>query len=287
MSQSRNSATAVETVVRLVRRLGIDGIDPRTLHESQHISIRLHPLDVVARVTKVGKAANVEILRRELSVARHLANKCAPIVRPITELPAGPHFDGGYGLTLWQFVSHVPADEDNPAHVRSAAKALRAVHGALADFPEALPPFWTKLGECRELLEDESALPALGAADRAFLLATYERLRGSLMRRPMKVAPIHGDAHLDNVLITPDGALWNDFEDVCLGPREWDIGSLPEADLAPFEPIEHEALSLLQYMRSLCISVWCWALFDRPEKREAAEYHLGRLKEHFTQSSGS
>jgi hypothetical protein len=35
--------------------------------------------------------------------------------------------------------------------------------------------------------------------------------RRSSSRR--RAAPILGDAHLGNVFITPEGALWNDFED--------------------------------------------------------------------------
>jgi hypothetical protein len=65
-----------------------------------------------------------------------------------------------------------------------------------------------------------------------------------------------------NVLITPQGGLWNDLEDVSLGPREWDVGWLPEADLAQFEPLNQNLLSAFHYLRSLCASVWCWARYD-------------------------
>ena len=98
-------------------------------------------------------------------------------------------------------------------------------------------------------------------------------------RLPLRLVPILGDAHLGNVFITSDGALWNDFEDACLGPREWDIGFLPKPELAAFEPFNRDALVELGYLRSLCVSVWCWALAHIPEKREAAEYHLGYLRE--------
>ena len=61
-----------------------------------------------------------------------------------------------------------------------AASALRQVHQALADFPGELPPFRHKIANCRALLEDRSALPALPDADRAFLLTAYDRLMTGL-----------------------------------------------------------------------------------------------------------
>jgi predicted trehalose synthase len=281
ISQAQTSARAVEAAVWLARRLGFDSIDPIVLHESQHISIRLFPRDVVARVIRLEKAEAAERLHRELSVARYLAEKSAPVISPTTAHSPGPHFHEGFGLTLWQYVDHVAADGDNAQHAASAAGALRRVHEALADYRNELPSFWNKIDHCRALLEKGSALPALPVADRIFLLTTYNRLRACLDGLPMDVFPIHGDAHLGNVFITSDGARWNDFEDVCIGPREWDIGWLPDIESRAFEPIKRDLLWVLHYMRSLCVSVWCWDKYDLPERCEAAEYHLDYLRERF------
>jgi hypothetical protein len=69
--------------------------------------------------------------------------------------------------------------------------------------------------------------------------------------------------------------------DVSLGPREWDVGSLAGASLVQFGPLNQDLLSAFHYLRSLCTSVWCWARYDVPEKREAAEYHLEYLRAEF------
>src|SRR5258708_27272964 len=37
----------------------------------------------------------------------------------------------------------------------------------------------------------------------------------------------------------------------------------------------------LRDLRSWCVSVWCWDKYELPEKREAAEYHLGYLRQRF------
>jgi hypothetical protein len=122
---------------------------------------------------------------------------------------------------------------------------------------------------------------SLPLADRRFLLATYSHIVAALDALPVTAVPIHGDSGPHNVLITSEGTLYTDFESVSLGPREWDIGFLPNVDLTAFEPVNRDLLSVLSDLRSLCVSVWCWARYDMPEKREAAQYHLGHLKEHF------
>ena len=70
-----------------------------------------------------------------------------------------------------------------------------------------------------------------------------------------------------------------DFESACLGPPEWDIGFLPDADLSLFGPLDRELCDALADLRSICVAVWCFAKYDLPEKREAADFHLGWLKE--------
>jgi Ser/Thr protein kinase RdoA (MazF antagonist) len=256
-------------------------MEPVVLHESQHVSIRLFPFDIVARVVGTQEGEAAARLERELAVARHLVERSAPVVPPATELAAGPHFHDGYGLTLWRFIDHVVADADNSAHVASAAQALRRMHQALADFPGELPNFRIKIGKCRALLETASALPALPAADRAFLLTAYDRILAAVDALPIDLAPVHGDAHLGNVFIAAGGVLWNDLGDACMGPREWDIGWLPDAGLRAFAPVDRELLSVFSDLRSLCVCVWCWDKYLTPEQREAADYHLGYLRDRF------
>jgi Ser/Thr protein kinase RdoA (MazF antagonist) len=40
---------------------------------------------------------------------------------------------------------------------------------------------------------------------------------------------LHGDAGIGNLLLTGEGLLWNDLEDVCRGPVEWDVAGLVES----------------------------------------------------------
>ncbi len=129
------------------------------------------------------------------------------------------------------------------------------------------------------MLEQRSALPALAGGNREFLLAAHDAVTRRLAALPMASAPIHGDPHLGNVLVTPDGPRWTDFETACLGPPEWDIGFFPEADSSLFAPFDRELYDALADLRSICVAVWCFARYDVPEKGEAADVHLGWLKQ--------
>src|SRR5262249_47421130 len=51
-------------------------------------------------------------------------------------------------------------------------------------------------------------------------------LRATLTTMRSPVQPLHGDAHLRNVLAGTDGPLWNDWEDTALGPLHWDAACL-------------------------------------------------------------
>lgn len=280
--QEQISIRAMEAAISVAQRLGIKCAGSRLLCHSAHTSIGLFPSDIVARVRSTERPDADSKLRRELAVARHLVGKGLAVVNPTTEIPAGPYFHDGFGLTLWRFIAHDPADFDNQMHAENAAKALRRIHDALADFPGELPSLRSKLGECRTMLDDETALPALPRTDRCFLLALYDRLIAALDAIALTPVPIHGDAGAHNVFMTPQGAWYGDFEDVCRGPREWDIGFLPPGiDLAAFGLIDRDLFAILSDLRSLCVAVRCWAKYDIGEKREAADYHLAYLKERF------
>ena len=61
---------------------------------------------------------------------------------------------------------------------------------------------------------------------------------------------------------------------------------LTERQFARLEPLlptdNRDLISVLSDLRSLCMSVWCFAKYDITDKPEAAEYHLGYLKERFS-----
>jgi hypothetical protein len=66
---------ATQAGIKVARQIGIGWIDPIILRHSEHVSIRLFPSDVVARVLVAARPRAEDQLRRELAVARHLVEK--------------------------------------------------------------------------------------------------------------------------------------------------------------------------------------------------------------------
>jgi Ser/Thr protein kinase RdoA (MazF antagonist) len=159
---------------------------------------------VVARVTRIHHLYRpVETLAAAVAAARSIKS----LQSPTDLVEAGPHVlaDGRY-VTFWTYVDRPPAA---PAE---AGRALRALHESAKSFDGRLRSYDPRPEARRiaELVDKDTA---------AVLRAAAERLTAP----DLPLQPIHGDAHLANVL---RGGLWIDADDVCRGPREWDLACL-------------------------------------------------------------
>ena len=144
---------------------------------------------------------------------------------------------------------------------------LGLLHDGLASYSGDLPPLVGPLTDISTALTVSSD-PTLhrAAAELVPLALTWPR------------RPLHGDAHTGNVLMTPDGPLWTDFEDACAGPVEWDLASLTLTDetVAAYPgPIDRARLAdcrdlrRLQVLASLVVGG-----HDEPELRKTLLRHL-------------
>jgi hypothetical protein len=179
--------------------------------------VHLRPAPVVARVM-TGTAILHDDLRRwltrEVAVGAFLAERAAGLaVAPTALLPPGPHEHGGLWMTFWAFVAH---DRQAPAPL-ALGRSLRALHAALAGFPGDLEP----LSGVRDWLAR-----LIGELRSDALLRRLDALTPTVFESPLPAQPLHGDASLSNLLRTERGLLWNDLEDVCSGPVEWDLAGL-------------------------------------------------------------
>ncbi len=238
--------------------------------------VRVEPTRIVAKVgTSHFRDARLESLERELAVAIHLAARGAPVIRPTQEVPAGPHHYRGLMLTLWQYVEPIPGASVAPEQM---ATALTLVHDALAHFKPPLPRFIVELDDARRLLQRQRS-PRLEPPDRRYLLDTVSELQTALGSLGGAWQPLHGSPHAANWLPSEDGPLLLDFETACQGPVEWDLAALADDALGRFPAADHELISIMRRMRSVCVAAKCWVSPDRsPEVREAAEVHLNLLR---------
>ncbi len=207
----------------MAERHGLRCDDAVVLRNQLNVLVHLRPAPVVARV-----AGSIEVVRpgatwqrRELAIASHLARRGAPVVAPSPELPPGPHEHEGRVLSFWTYAQPVEAPVDPVA----AGEGLRFCHEVLRDFDGSLPVL-SGVTEAEALLAKLAAEESIDGAAAGRLLARVEELHATLGALRAPIRPLHGDAHLNNVLNTTAGPLWNDWEDTSLGPLGWDAACL-------------------------------------------------------------
>jgi Ser/Thr protein kinase RdoA (MazF antagonist) len=91
---------------------------------------------------------------------------------------------------------------------------------------------------------------------------------------PLDGRPIHGDAHLRNVLWSPAGPLWGDLENVCRGPVEYDLACLrfrpsaeSDAAIAAYGPYG-DVDAMLPYV-TLFLAAWTLVVAERAATEDA------------------
>ncbi|HLK23366.1 MAG TPA: aminoglycoside phosphotransferase family protein, partial [Caulobacteraceae bacterium] len=233
MSRRPSPEADVDAALAVAANLGLGDVQPVVLKVAHHTSVHLKPWPIVARVDSSFELERMlPFMRRELDVARHLAGKGAPSVRPARDPSPGPYAQARAAVTLWELVEHRRADgrRDDVA----AGRALAELHRGLSDYPGVLPQYTEGMETCSRMLDGPETLRALTEDDRRFLAETLAGLRSGLAVDRSSLMPLHGDAHPGNVMVTPAGAIWADLETACLGPLEWELTSLPPAAHAAF-----------------------------------------------------
>jgi hypothetical protein len=221
---------AVDAALAVARAQGLPTGRPRVIRDLTNVLIHLEPAPVVARVQlTLGELRGPEWAATEIRAARFLARAGAPVAAPADEVDPGPHDHDGAIVTFWRFVDHDLSRADPVL----AGRSLRELHDAFAAYDGELPTC-DRLDEVRRVLDELPPTPEL-----AELRAFADRLP------PLDGPPIHGDAHLRNILWTPDGPLWSDLENICRGPREYDVACirfrpLPETEKAIAGYGEHD-----------------------------------------------
>jgi Ser/Thr protein kinase RdoA (MazF antagonist) len=237
---------ALAALLAVARQLGLPTGDARVVRDLTNLLVHLAPAPVVGRVQLTlsrlrGDAAAVT----EVRAAAFLADRGAPVVPPADEVDPGPHRRDGYLVTFWRLVDHDPARADAAA----AGRALRDLHHAFAGFDGTLPTC-DRLDEIGSLVASFPPSPELGE-----LASFAERLP------PLDGPPIHGDAHLRNVLWTPAGPLWGDLENVCRGPVAYDLACLrfrptPESEAAIAAYGAHRDVDAMLPYVTLFLAAW-------------------------------
>jgi Phosphotransferase enzyme family len=197
------------------------------LSAGSNVLVHLRPSPLVARVmtgTVVLHDDPERWLRREVAVTEFLAPS-GLAVRPSPLIAPGPIERDGLWMTFVEFVDgrghHERLGSGDDAE--RFGLALRELHEALAPYDGDLAGFADlarDIERLRRALRPSAELSAEGIDSLGERLAA---LRETLFATSLPAQALHGDASISNLLRTPDGLLWNDFEDTFRGPVEWDV----------------------------------------------------------------
>ena len=146
------------------------------------------------------------------------------VVPPSDVLAPGPYEQYGFWMTFWKFVAHEPRDRSPDA--RDVGRSIRELHTVLAGFAGDLEPLSSVCSQIERQLAELRPCPWLREKDIELLRWELERLTPTVFQTSLPAQPIHGDAGLSNLLQTRTQLLWNDLEDVCVGPVTWDLAGL-------------------------------------------------------------
>jgi hypothetical protein len=218
---------AVRAAQELARSFGLIVDDPTILAEGCAVRVHLRPAPVVARVSTLTALLRQPVdvwLRREVEVAGFLAQRGAPVVAPSDLLTAGPHWRDGFCVSFW---SYVKPRQSEPPSIAVAASMLHELRRTLREYPRELLLLAPPLSDIPSSLVRMEAQRAISEDDLGLLRCAFARLSSRLTPEALgPLQPLHGDAHIYNMIASERGWLWNDFEDVCLGPVAWDLASM-------------------------------------------------------------
>lgn len=233
------SATG-RTLAAACREQGLDGAGAALLRHGENAMYRLRELPVIVRV-----ARHTDTPRKEVAVARWLAEHDFPAVRLRDDLRQ-LQVIGDRVVTWWELIDEDP----QPPRFAELALLLRRLHDLPAPAAFALPPF-TPMPRVLGRLDRATGL--VWKDDVAFLRALHGRLLERFDRLTFELppGPIHGDAHVRNLMRGRDGTVrLIDFEAFSWGPREWDACILGAA-YAAFGWMDRD-----QYDR--CVAAYGW-----------------------------
>lgn len=261
------------------------------LQDGHTLVLRLSDSLVARVVTEIdGPRQGTEWFARENAVAHYLAQRGAPVIPLHPDLPPGPYQHLGYSLNFWQFVTAID-DEPEPT---STGRLLHQCHQVLRDFDQPLPELaiLTESVDLLATLEKRELFPA-ETLDllRERLVSSVSALRGFPQQ------PLHGDAHMGNLMNTTRGLLLTDWEDTFHGPVEWDLASIIwnarvlendhttadgilEAYRSAGGNIDESALHHSLIARAAVMSAWYPILYPNPseERQSKLRFRLDWLR---------
>jgi len=234
--------------------LGLPVDDAVVLQNSNKLTLRLLPCDVVARVAPVAD----QVAHLEVEIAQRLTAAGSPVAALDPRVEPRVYERDGLVMTLWTYYAPGRSWEVSPADY---ADALGRLHAGLRTLDVRTPHFMERVESAQRVVADHERSPGL---------TEPERRADQLL---------HGEPHPGNVLATADGPLFIDFETCCRGPVEFDVAHAPEGIGGLCLGVDQEVLRDCRILVRAMVTAWRWDRNDQfPGGRRLAGEGLGLLR---------
>ena len=263
---------ALAAAVSIASALGLPADDVIVLHDSNKLTVRLLPCDIVARVAPRAH----QVAQFEIGIARRLAATQSPVAALDPRAEPRVYARDGFVVTLWTYYEPVAPPEVSPADY---AKALERLHAGMRQLDARTPHFTDRVEEAQRLVESSKLTPDLADADRELLITTLRSRRRAIVDRGGAEQLLHGEPHPGNVLSTKSGLLFIDFETCCRGPVEFDLAHVPEDVSERYGAADEDLLIECRGLVLAMVAAWRWDLSDEfPDRQRAARALLSALR---------
>ena len=259
-------------VISIASSLGLAAGDAIVLQDSNKLTLRLLPCDVLARVAPVGH----QVAQFEIEIAQRLAGSGSPVAALEPRVEPRVYERGGFSVTLWTYYEPAPPKEVSPADY---AGALKRLHAGMRKLDIPAPHFTDRVEQAQQLVANRDRTPALADADRELLGDTLRNLRRVIGERGAAEQLLHGEPHPGNVLTTKNGLLFIDLETCCCGPVEFDLAHAPEEVGERYPDIDQDLLRDCRTLVLAMITTWRWDRGDQlPNGRQLGTEWLSQLR---------
>lgn len=259
---------AVEAGSSTASALGFRVDDGVVVHNSNRVVVRLTPCDVLARVRPLPHQAADDL---EVEVARRLTETGSPVAQLAPRVEPRVYVHDGFAVTLWTYYEPVGSADIAPAEY---AQALARLHAGLRQLKVRAPHFTDRVAEAQRLIADPERTPELPGSDRELLDDILRRLSSGISGHGTEEQVLHGEPHAGNLLRTPEGLLFADFETCCRGPVEFDIAHvlvpdedghmLPAAKVCEHYPgVSQDLIDQCRLLIWAMITTWRWQRDDQ------------------------
>ena len=271
--QASHVRSAVDAAKSSASALGLKVDDAVVLQDSNRITVRLLPCDVLARVAPMAYQASAEF---EVEVARRLAEAGCPVAALEPRVEPRVYVRDGFVMNMWTYYEPVSPRDVAPAEY---ARALEGLHAGIREIDLPAPHFTDRIAEAQRLVDNRTQTPDLGEADRKLLRDTLRASRWAIGQRGAAEQLLHGEPHPGNVLSTKDGLLFIDFETCCRGPVEFDLAYVPEKVSERYPGAGLELLRECRVLMLAMVAAWRWDRDDQfPDGRRMGIELLSQIR---------